>query len=534
MKKSFLVLVLVAVFSSALFASFYDGGPARTIAMGGQQLVPDISNTFDLYDSGFAANILSRPKKSAINIYPQVYITSKKRVRDNISESTNEISGFLAGTGAYDEANNGIVLWLSDDSVITIKPYLSVASIDDKRSSNSSDPYTRSYLTPFLAGEVEYAFKIGDTLGMAALLGYSRDGLYMSRDYDLDTYELSFDKLNFQVSMSFLPGRENNDWSFGLSVGNKTEILRIDMLDFSMNPDMIELMYMAFPLTLNSIQGNDYSDYTLTEEWYSIDHNAFGVLTAFGAHYKGEGATEFLAKLGVIAGYTLNTTYENKTKVKATGVETTDKESYTRNEGGLGLDTSLVWRGDLGAVIPGISVDYRTISFDTKNSSGNVTSNESYSKLQTDMGVSFRLGESVMIPLEFMYDNMLMIDREPYNKDNYYMQYFISYGGKLGTEIGINDGMAIRFGFDYTVFGSHSIEYIGGEIDDQSNPMGTDENRNMTVLGLNLGMGFKGDASETNIGLRFEGNGDYPTNDEYKEKSDMNFKIYSDIKFFLD
>ncbi len=534
MKKNLFIFVLVFLFGSVLFASMYDGGPARTIAMGGQELVPDISNFFDLYDGGFAANILSRPSKSIINVYPQLFIPIIKRVRDNASETTNELGGFLAGTGAYNEANNGIVLWLSDSSVITIKPYLTVSSVDNKRSSNSSDTYTRKYFSPFLAGEIEYAFKIGENIGVGALFGYLRDALYMSSDNSENNSELFFDKLNFQLSMSLLPETESECWSFGLSVGNKTEVLRLDMLDFSMDPEMVELSYFAYPLTFNSIHSKEYRDNTADEQWNSTDHNALGVLTSIGAHYKGSGATEILAKFGVIAGYTLNSKYETITKIKATGVETTDTFSYNRIEGGFGIDSSLALRGDLGAVIPSIKADYRTISFDTKNSLGEAAGNESFSLLQTDAGASFKLGESVMIPLEFVYGNMLMIDRDPDDRNDYEMFYLISYGGKLGTEIKINAKTALRFGFDYTVFGSHSIDYTDGEISYQSHPMGSENNRNLTMMGLNLGMGFKGDTSETNIALRVESHGDYPKDDYYKEKSEINFQIFSDIKFFLD
>ncbi|PKL91506.1 MAG: hypothetical protein CVV21_07955 [Candidatus Goldiibacteriota bacterium HGW-Goldbacteria-1] len=533
MKKYFLV-VLLSIFSvSAAIAGFYDGGPGRTAAMGGQEAVlPDISNTFDLYSIGFSSAILIRPAKNIINIYPDIAIPFGKSIEDDASETTNERSGFTIGTGVYKSSNNGLVLWLSDSSVLTVKPYLSATVSNRKVSSTTSDTHTYTYTQGLIAGEAEYAFKLSDTLGVAGLVGYYRNGLKSERNDEDDYNNVYFDKMIYQVSALLMPDSKNGGWAFAASAGNKTEPLAPRVFNLDMNLEMAEFEYLMHPLSFISIHQYEYEENLIQEHESFTDYEGSGFLVETGTSYNGKGNMAFMSKVGLIAGYTFKISEKDIYKILATNITTETSDSFTPITGGMGFNFAAASRWDLGLLIPGVKLEYRIVGYDIKNSGGDTLSKNSLSFTKAAAGTSFRLSESLLIPFEIFYDNLLSYAKDP-NGTGENFSYFIDYGGKLGVEIGLEKTTFLRFGIDCTIFGDHSISKLDGEITGESHPMGSEENRNAVIVGLNTGLGMAINGIQANIGLRFENLGFSPENKDYRERSDLTLKILSDIKMFF-
>jgi hypothetical protein len=122
------------------------------------------------------------------------------------------------------ENNNGWQVWLDDTMVLVLKPYLAygIGTHETDYPASPADHEKENLTSALLAGELEFAKKISDTMALSAVLGYS-SASSGSKDADVvDESDYTMSKLSYEVGLSFLPATSENYWTFALSAGNKT------------------------------------------------------------------------------------------------------------------------------------------------------------------------------------------------------------------------------------------------------------------------------------------------------------------------
>jgi hypothetical protein len=116
-----------------VFSSWWDGGPARLISLGGIEIaLPDRASAMDLYSAGFASALVARENACVISLMPGY-------------EYERSTSGSLASaagnSGLNYERGNFFTLWITPDDAVCVTPgylnnYYSSDGLDITSSSN--------------------------------------------------------------------------------------------------------------------------------------------------------------------------------------------------------------------------------------------------------------------------------------------------------------------------------------------------------------------------------------------------------------
>jgi hypothetical protein len=487
-----------------------DGGPARLAAMGGQEIaVEDNATIIDLNNLGFSAAIFTRPAQSVIYLYPELDLITEKTVDAGTGE-TDTTTYYGGGTGASTAVNNGLLFFFSKDTALTIKPMLSIMPGSEKYSI-SGDSYSYLYYIP--AGELSIAQRLGNNFSVALTGGYMRQVSY-EKESDGTQYNDYFEKIEYDLSFAMLPSAAG-DWTFALSGGNKTGSFLTPPMEIDLGTMMGEMEFMNAPIYIFNL--HEYYKYTSGWEYY-YDYNINGFNVSLGAASGRSGDMQVDLKAGLLAGvseeekykelYNGSTMYEGTNKILSNGI---------------GTNSELDFRMKLGGMDVGLKGMFGYVGGDTPGGKENFLNGRGVA------GVNFG-SKGFIVPLEFYYEAMQEAYKGGTDEDKY---GFYDFGARIGNEIGLSDTISLRYGLDYTLAAEYYQYKSGGVVTYESKPAGSTNNPWFMQIGYNAGIGFKSQANEFNIGLRIEPQWENPKYTDYKEYDRYNFKITSDLKFFL-
>jgi hypothetical protein len=151
MKKT--IILLLVLLPALIFAdakNWWYGGAARMLSLGGvTTTLPDYSNAYDLYSSGFPTALLWRDKKDVVDLTPMYNI------------------GDLTGDKKWNEfgaLNNFISCWIGDNDAIVLKPDYNK---EDNREGGGLAGYDNSMNNYDLNGDIEYMHKLASDTGFS-------------------------------------------------------------------------------------------------------------------------------------------------------------------------------------------------------------------------------------------------------------------------------------------------------------------------------------------------------------------------------
>jgi hypothetical protein len=516
MKKAYVMffsLLFVLAFSAAVFAfdESLSGGPARLAAMGNQEIVvEDNATIIDLTSLGFSSAIFTRPAGSVIYLYPELDLFTN-HTKDAFSGDTDDTTYYGIGTGASG-VNNGLVFDISKDTVLTIKPALSVLPGSEKITAG-----TNNFMVYVPSGELSLAQRFSSNFSAALTGGYIM-GAYNTKYVDGETDDRDMDKLEYDLSLSLLPDTESG-WTFGLSAGNKTAAELIpQILEYDMGAQNIFLA-SELPLYLFSTREDDKYSSLGQEQEYWYNDNASGFDISLGAASASSSPVNVGIKAGLLAGISIQE--EVKSALNGTTVSDTKTTVFSS---GKGTDSEL----DLRTRLNGADVGLKgVIDFVSGDEPGGGTLGVTYGKGVA--GVNFG-GKGFMVPVELFYEIISEYEKNGSIEDT---DGLYDFGARIGNEIGLSDTLSLRYGIDYTLLASYYTDKTNGTITDQSSATGSQANPWDMQIGYNVGLGFKSQSNEVNLGIRIIPQWSSPKDTDYSGFSTWDFRLVTDMKFFL-
>lgn len=529
MKRHVIVLALLALAVTA-FAADFSGGAARVGALGGQKIVvPDISAANDLYAMGFSSGIFAREKKSFVSIIPTLDAYLSEQVDSAATGYTEKIYLFGGGNASALSQYEGAVIWLSKDSVISVKPYLSGMwgkeetfgnDVVNDKSFLSINPHT-------LGGVVEYGHKLG-VVALSGYIAYGKEGSFITHkeegEEDYFAVGTYYDKLEYALSAAFDAGK---DLTFAVNLGNKISPFAEKATNLRGSPvpgvleDEEELIHNLSGAVFNQVMFTagikTVMDVVVTTE---------GFRTEVGVAVKGTGSDILSGKLGLTTGI------KSGGKVKMRGYNTIDgslvgetENNLTLFEEGIGINAGINGRKDIGGILLGLKCDISRVEANQGASAGKIKTT-AYS---VSAGAAIGNKTALMIPVELFvngFDRKYLI----VNIDNYSHVY--DFGARAGVELMAGD-LALRLGADYTAASRYTGNKENGVYTTHSEGAGTRSNPFTMQLGVNAGIGLNLFGAETNLSARFEPVWNQYKNEALKTDSDNVIKLMADMKFYL-
>lgn len=517
--KKILFFVMLLCFAAVVSASDFYGDPVRAESMGGHKIaLIDATTISDLYSMGYSSGIFARPKKSFIQLLPGLGFNMFKSVEDDISDTTrtNDLLGI--SNGDFISGNEGAQIWLSNESVVVVKPYLSGFFGQYKRS------YPGTPLTPdaiddetyyLLGGALEFSQKVAGNIAVSGSAGYVRKGLAETDREDGDKSDSYIDKLELALSAAMLPDSAEG-LALAVNIGNKTAPLPV--LPYTVSLGILsEIDYVGS--IFNYLYGAGYySEYespagTLNKNTYSTITS--GLTADIGASMSATDGSVLSGKAGIIAGYKQTDKEKLIDKDISTGEETVTSEGEDVSaENGLGVYAELNARKNLGGFTAGARGSVNSLGFKIPGSDAD----RRFTVFSADAGICIGQKGGIQIPVEFFTAGLLMTEKDG---DNYEEDIYYDFGVRAGAEIPLGKDFAARLGVDYGLFADYSLEKTGDTITDQSAPSGSAANPYYAQLGINAGLGLKIEGMEINLGARIEPFWRSPKSDGYTEWSDM-------------
>jgi hypothetical protein len=520
MKKLFLYLFfLVAVFVfNALVFSDFEGGPARLQALGGQQIaLADESNVLDLYGAGFASAVFARPAVSFVALYPELDLMYSSNVDNSGNKDTETLFG--GGTGADFQSNDGVQLFLSQSSVLVIKPMYSIIGGEETYTPGSDKD---NYINSLPGGEVSFAQKFGSNLSASITGGFLRQDYFDTPSTD-NKFQHYIDKIEYELSVTLLPA-QTDGWTFSCSAGNITSMIFsvLPSIDFGVNEN--EITYQLAPFWLFNSHSYEKYDYTLTTEEDYKDLIVSGERINLGAALGGSKDLQFDIKAGAIVGMGIVEKSRTVTTTKSTGNKVTVNDpDQTEFSNGNGFDCNAGLRSVIGGVTFGIKADETLIN-------GNITGgNEDINIADVSAGPVFG-GKGFLIPVELFYEEYSSVSKSSPD-ENFGMMY--DMGIRAGNEIALSGTMSLRYGVDFMAAAEYDQRKTNGIVVDESGPAGSGGNPWLMQIGYNAGMGFTGKTYECNVGISVAPQWSSPKDSSLTSDTVINAKIYSDLRIFL-
>ena len=195
MKRCWIIFALLVNLPLCIFAdSFYYGGPARLLGLGGQSAaIDDIASASDSYFYGFTSAIFTRPQTNVVLLNPgltlllwdpgvKYYLGDMNRYMNRYNVSGEEL---------------GLVYWAGQDTAITVKPYAGFTSYYKAGGLNAE--FAQRFLGRF----------------SAALSG----GYFFYKNTDSKQV---LNKPFYNLSLSLLPETKDG-WVFSMAAGNRVK-----------------------------------------------------------------------------------------------------------------------------------------------------------------------------------------------------------------------------------------------------------------------------------------------------------------------
>lgn len=504
----FWMLIFGFVFIAYGYDESFDGGPARLAAMGKQEIVvEDNATIIDLNNLGFTSAILTRPAQSIIYLNPELDLMTSRYVTNGIT--IDQMIYYGIGTGTSGAINNGLLFFFSKDTALIIKPMLSISPGIENLSGVKYD-----YLYFIPSGELSIAQRLGDNFSIALTGGYINQS-YNENIPNGNENDYSFGKIEYELSFSML-STMSNDWSFGLSIGNKTKSLLLSPLtEIHMNifNDSGLISSTASMFLFNT---GTYTKTPSGEETYD-DYTTNGLNISLGAASGKSGDIQVDARAGLLTNIEFDENYKNIES--GTTVDQTTSKIFIN---GIGANSELNFRIKLNDKVNlGLKGVFNFITYETQ------LNMEDY--LLNGKGVAgINIGnKGFMIPCEFFYE-ILQAESKGHGLDVINSTY--DFGIRLGNEIELNNNFSIRFGLDYALVGDYGKSMTNGLVISETSPAGSAKNPWGIQLGYNAGIGFKNQTNEFNIGIRIEPQWESPV---YAGANQYNFVLITDMKFYL-
>jgi hypothetical protein len=471
---------------------YYYGGSARMAALGGMQIVvPDITNTLDLYDAGFAAGAVFRPRKNMVYLSPEFnYYPDRWQYQDSQSKT----SGFQLASNLRDEPAGGIFVWLSDESAVIFKPYF----LMDASANSGTKLFNLLY-----AGDLEFAQKIFDIFSFGASAGYES---YILDNKQPDPYITLEDKetmSRFEYALSGACELKNSGYSltFALSAGRKGNVYPFltgyDAYDYKMaafpignfvsSPDAVFFNNNDFNIYLKEFIFNP--ELEITELYSFYKSNSFDLDGAVG--FKVPEKFEIIFSGGPLlgmrweqtSGYTLTTDMLPGNTMTTRTDFGGQRDAYNGNGAHLSLGTRYITGNiTLGCRANFLYMDYNT---DT-HTPGESPNDDRFINFQGAAGMSIKLS-SIDLPFEIALKQEFFEVKQASGDYIYHSDIECIRGG---IEYSLSDLCVLRGGADFSIGESMTNIFAGNWFD-------------CNRAGINAGIGFKIGEYELNAALRY-------------------------------
>ncbi len=296
------------------------GGAARMQALGGLDVViPDNSSIIDGASYGFTSARVMRQQRNYLDITLYGMMPHEKTVMDNANEDAYENKTYSAYIN-YDEADHGIVMWLSENNLIIIRPFFGI-SLSKEEISDTTGVTDRdeSFMIGY-PGEFEFSQKITENISIGALGCYAINSVsFEDKENPENTDETQMDKIEYYISGTFRLPAGLNEFTVSAGGGSKAPLnpennIIFDGLDvFSEHTAILYNHYNTHKYKLNEgelvrIEQNSY---------LSFAGNNFDA----GVSYKFAGIFEAAAKAGFGTGIKAEKTGETTTRDRCRACE---------------------------------------------------------------------------------------------------------------------------------------------------------------------------------------------------------------------
>lgn len=533
MKKSLIVVALL-VLAVGAFAADFNGGAARIEALGGQKIVvPDISAANDLYDMGFSSGIFAREKKSFVSIIPTLdaFIYEQAEKDEIVDAETSKFTTLGLGNAAKFNQYEGAAIWLSKQSVISVKPYLSGrwGQLENFQNDDADDK-TKIDLAPHtLGGVIEYGHEIGGIM-LSGSLSYGKTGLDMKIVDDggnTITIGTGKDKVEYALSAAL---NVTKDIAVALNIGNKISPLPGTNSAIRETAGLTGFMGMdADYSVMNQLYNNRLSlqmEDAFVKMKMAADIVSEGLVADAGIAVKGTDGGLISGKLGLISGAKAVITEKMEAYDKVTG-DKLGEDKYTNilYEEGAGINALVNIRKNLGGILVGFKGNLAYTAANEGASAGKIQ-NTVYGAV---VGAAVGYKSGLMIPVELFVNG---IDRKYViaDTDEYTRTYDV--GARAGVELMMGD-MALRLGADYAAAGEYTANKDEGNYSFQSAGAGTEYNPYTMQLGVNAGIGLKLFGAETNLSVRYEPKWTQYEIEDLKKEMNGVIRLMADMKFYL-
>ncbi len=521
--KKFFAFCFLPLFVSGVFASgFYEGGPGRLAGMGVMSgvAIKDISSATDLYALGFSSGLVLREKQNVIAVYPDLLLYSSRRVPETPPGYEVKSSMFVAGSHPVSSGNLGIVYWFGPDTVICVKPYVSVFG---NIFNETGQPDEKSDGT-LAAGYADFAQRLGKEFSLGISGGYYFAGSEEKVSQDPDINRMEITKFSYQASASYAPDNRSG-WSYAISAGNKINETLKALRTFEMYFPMDEIGLFAGRF--------DYMSYrkyfgTINTQEIRYYNKYSGINADAGAAYEDKAGGSLSLKAGGVFSVTNKEKKIDRVIVNLTGDTTETTTEKTEYDNGAGFGAELKAKKETDALIFGLSGKVMQFGYSRKINSAYKTN---YVFWDSAAGISLKATKDLLIPFELAYEGYMNDDLNT-DTDNKYRYILNLASGKLGAELGISENFAIRAGVSYLVMSDNSWHWVGDNLVSASAPAGTKDNRYTTQFLVTAGAGYKTESIEANIALGYVSDALSPADEYYKEYNKGAVIVKTDVKLF--
>lgn len=528
MMKKTLGVILFCTLAFAVSASerSLSGGPARTAALGGQEIaLPDSTSVLDLYENGFSAAIFTRPQKNIIEATPLFNKTFRNYKGTGAADWRYRTQDIGFGTLA-----DSVLVWFSPDMALAIRP---MAAFDTEKKQNtgpSSEEKTTSNNTE-IAGEAELAKKFGP-FALAAAAGYSgMSSLWKQDNLPVGKSEstVTLYKIFYQATAAFfLPADKDAKLTAALSFGNRTGfdvIPRTQLEFFRYNGEItwMESMYLLF----YNYHRDSLNEDAVSRSEYSGGDTVLGFRADAAAAYEDK-STQLLAQYGLIFGVKDRRDYINTFTNLIMDMKSIDNPLPDTQAGnGVGYTLDLKARKDFGPFIASAKFSMQTVN--AQPGEGNSVSFDIYNH-KTAAGFSIKVSKETLIPLEFVNETLGFAENNMIDRYSYEL---FSNGVKAGIEQGLGNGLTLRAGIDYTTGGNKMEYFENGELVDSSGSKGTPSDPYLVQTGYNLGAGFVAGQVETNLNLRYLTLDEAPLDNNHSDFYSNGLQVLANVRILL-
>ncbi len=521
----------------------WKGGTARVYGMGKPQVcLPDASNANDLYEAGFTAALVSRPRKNVIYAEPGIYnfgvtTESETDIMGFTSTTTTNLSSTGFGLSAAGGPGISSVCWINKDLAVAVKPvvFTQPVSIDYTVSSSLDSTSTNGEGSPgVFSGEAGVMYRVNRDISAGFMLGYDSGSL----DYNIpDTgtgfsreENISLSKPLYFLSGMYKTGFMEYDLGFSLGFGVKGGGAPFYFSAFSENPNSFTAMFEeSYPLDRYSVNIKSVQEAggNISETETNISMGGFDIMA--GAEVK-SGKTEAALKANVIAG--MSGTRESETTITDSGgsvIGTTVTDKYGAYKNGGGIEFSSRARRYFGPVILGSAADYRNISIEQYDSADDTAATIITQNLfGLTIGCALDFIDNLLVPVEFFIRNTGMNSSEG---DTGSKEETSFWGARAGGEYKLSKDIAVRAGVDYSGGGTTYETDSGSTV--TTTPYGTEDNPGLSIIGISAGGGYDFGEVRLNAALRYESTSRSPLSEDINEYSQSEIYFLTGVFIYL-